>query len=57
MGVFLRIGGEFLVLVCGLDGSTLPLEWMMTLLLLMVTVYTILGGMLSVLVTDFFSLW
>jgi SSS family solute:Na+ symporter len=52
MGVFLRIGGEFLVLVCGL-GSTFPLEWMMTLLLLMVTVYTILGGMLSVLVTDF----
>lgn len=53
MGVFLRIGGEFLVLVCGLDSSTFPLEWMMTLLLVMVTVYTILGGMLSVLVTDF----
>jgi SSS family solute:Na+ symporter len=53
MGVFLRIGGEFLVLVCGLDGSTFSLEWMMTLLLVMVTVYTILGGMLSVLVTDF----
>jgi SSS family solute:Na+ symporter len=53
MGVFLRIGGEFLVLVCGLNSSTFPLEWMMTLLLVMVTVYTILGGMLSVLVTDF----
>ena len=53
MGIFLRIGGEFLVLVCGLNSSTFPLEWMMTLLLVMVTVYTILGGMLSVLVTDF----
>jgi SSS family solute:Na+ symporter len=52
MGVFLRIGGEFLVLVGGLS-SAFPLEWMMTLLLVMVTVYTILGGMLSVLVTDF----
>jgi SSS family solute:Na+ symporter len=52
MGVFLRIGGEFLVLVAGLS-SSFPLEWMMTALLLVVTVYTILGGMLSVLVTDF----
>jgi SSS family solute:Na+ symporter len=52
MGVFLRIGGEFLVLVGGLS-ATFPLEWMMTLLLLMVTAYTILGGMLSVLVTDY----
>ena len=53
MGVFLRIGGEFLVLVCGLGGDAFPLEWMMTALLVMVAVYTILGGMLSVLVTDF----
>ena len=53
MGVFLRIGGEFLVLIAGLNAETFPLEWMMTLLLVMVTVYTILGGMLSVLVTDF----
>ncbi|MBL8830477.1 MAG: sodium:solute symporter family protein [Planctomycetaceae bacterium] len=53
MGVFLRIGGEFLILVAGLGGDTFPLEWMMTVLLVMVAVYTILGGMLSVLVTDF----
>lgn len=52
MGIFLRVGGEFLVLVCGL-GDGFPLEWMMTALLVMVAVYTILGGMLSVLVTDF----
>jgi SSS family solute:Na+ symporter len=53
MGIFLRIGGEFLVLVCGLNSAVFPLEWMMTLLLVMVAVYTVLGGMLSVLVTDF----
>lgn len=51
MGVFLRIGGEFLVLVTGFDPSYL--EATMTVLLVAVAVYTILGGMLSVLVTDF----
>lgn len=51
MGVFLRTGGQFLVLVAGLDVRYL--EIMMTALLLGVAIYTILGGMLSVLVTDF----
>jgi solute:Na+ symporter, SSS family len=51
MGVFLRIGGEFLVLVCGLDVKYL--EIMMTALLVGVAIYTIFGGMLSVLITDF----
>jgi solute:Na+ symporter, SSS family len=51
MGVFLRVGGEFLVLVCRIDPSYLKLT--MTALLVAVAVYTILGGMLSVLVTDF----
>jgi SSS family solute:Na+ symporter len=51
MGVFLRTGGQFLVLVAGLDVGYL--EIMMTVLLVGVAVYTILGGMLSVLVTDF----
>ena len=51
MGLFLRIGGEFLVLVSGMDERYLVLS--MTLLLLMVLTYTILGGMLSVLGTDF----
>lgn len=61
MGVFLRIGGEFLLLVTGSSvqyisilGVQLPvLESMMTILLLAVAVYTIFGGMLSVLITDF----
>ena len=51
MGVFLRTGGQFLVLVAGLNVRYL--EIMMTVLLIGVAVYTILGGMLSVLVTDF----
>ncbi len=51
MGVFLKIGGDFLCLVCGFDIKYLAA--MMTALLLMVAIYTILGGMLSVLVTDF----
>jgi solute:Na+ symporter, SSS family len=51
MGVFLRTGGQFLVLMAGLDVKYL--EIMMTALLIGVAAYTILGGMLSVLVTDF----
>jgi SSS family solute:Na+ symporter len=55
MGVFLRMGGEFLMTVTRFQdvagGHTLELT--MTVLLVVVAVYTILGGMLSVLVTDF----
>ena len=51
MGVFLQIGGKFLATVIGFDLGHLTL--VMTALLLMVVVYTVLGGMLSVLVTDF----
>jgi SSS family solute:Na+ symporter len=55
MGVFLRITGEFLVLVCGFDLANLNRNvlLMMTALLLLGTIYTVVGGMLSVLVTDF----
>ena len=62
MGIFLRVGGEFLIHVAGLDpratftlfGLELGLlETAMTGLLAVVLVYTVLGGMLSVLVTDY----
>jgi SSS family solute:Na+ symporter len=53
MGVFLKIGGEFLVVVTRVSFGENTIMIMMGLLLLMVTVYTILGGMLSVLITDF----
>lgn len=51
MGIFLRLGGEFLVWSTGLPPAWL--EWVMTGLLGLVLVYTALGGMLSVLVTDY----
>ncbi len=51
MGVFLRMGGDFLTVIFGLPEGYL--EAMMTILLLIVAFYTILGGMLSVLVTDY----
>ena len=51
MGIFLRLGGEFLIHVTGLNPDFL--EWTMTILLGVVLFYTVLGGMLSVLVTDF----
>jgi SSS family solute:Na+ symporter len=51
MGIFLRLGGEFLVAVTGMPAHWL--EWVMTVLLSMILLYTILGGMLSVLVTDY----
>ncbi len=51
MGIFLRLGGEFLVFATGMDPRYL--EWVMTLLLGLVLLYTVMGGMLSVLVTDY----
>jgi solute:Na+ symporter, SSS family len=55
MGVFLRITGEFLVLVCGFNLANLYVNILvvMTALLVLGTIYTVVGGMLSVLVTDF----
>src|SRR5690606_351704 len=51
MGVFLRTGGEFLVIVCGFDKQYL--EMTMTLMLVAVGIYTSAGGRLSVLATDY----
>lgn len=51
MGIFLRVGGEFLVNMTGLPPHFL--EWTMTALLALVLIYTVLGGMLSVLITDY----
>lgn len=51
MGIFLRLGGQFLVAVTGMPLAYL--QWVMTILLVLILIYTVLGGMLSVLVTDF----
>ena len=51
MGVFLRMAGDFLTTTMGINPAYL--EILMALLLVIVAMYTILGGMLSVLVTDY----
>jgi SSS family solute:Na+ symporter len=51
MGIFLRLGGDFLVHATGMPPGWL--EWVMTALLGLVLIYTAFGGMLSVLVTDY----
>ncbi len=51
MGVFLRMGGDFLVVVCGMNPKYLEIT--MTALLAGIALYTIMGGMVSVLITDY----
>ena len=46
MGVFLRTGGEFLVIVCGFNADYLEIT-MTVMLVAAVGIYTIVGGMLS----------
>ncbi len=66
MGIFLRLGGEFLMYIAGFDPKLALhvnllghdfqfgcLELVMTSLLAIVLLYTVLGGMISVLVTDY----
>ena len=53
LGIFLQVEGRFLVIVTGLPAETLPL--IMGVLLIFVVVYTMLGGMFSVVVTDVFQ--
>jgi SSS family solute:Na+ symporter len=51
MGIFLRLGGEFLIAATGMPPHWL--EWVMTALLGLILLYTVMGGMLSVLMTDY----
>jgi SSS family solute:Na+ symporter len=51
MGLFLKAGSLFLVSVTGLEAE-LGLKLIMTGLLLLVLFYTVLGGMVSVVITD-----
>ena len=51
MGVFLKIEGEFLTIVSGIASHYLIL--VMTVILLLEVIYTTLGGMVSVVITDF----
>jgi SSS family solute:Na+ symporter len=51
MGVFLKIEGQFLMTVSGIDSRYLIA--VMTGILVLELVYTVLGGMVSVVITDF----
>jgi len=53
MGVFLKIEGEFLTIVSGIDSRHIIL--VMTVILALELLYTVLGGMVAVVITDFFQ--
>ena len=55
MGIFLNVGAKFIQAIFGFDNHDDTLKLIMIILLLMVLVYTMLGGMLSVVVTDYFQ--
>lgn len=51
MGVFLRVEGTFLAIISGISLS--HIKAVMTAILLLELVYTVLGGMISIVITDF----
>ncbi|MBT5706993.1 sodium:solute symporter family protein [bacterium] len=53
MGLFLKVGSMFIVGITGLSQDSTALPIVMTTLLLLVLVYTVLGGMISVIITDY----
>ena len=53
MGLFLKVGSMFIVGITGLSQEGWVLPTVMTVLLVLVLVYTVLGGMVSVIVTDY----
>ena len=55
MGLFLNIGAKFIESIFGFDKSDQMLNTIMIVLLILVLLYTMMGGMLSVVVTDYFQ--
>ena len=53
MGLFLKVGSMFIVGITGLSSVGWALPAVMTALLTLVLIYTILGGMISVVITDY----
>ncbi len=53
MGLFLKMGSIFIVGVTGLSPDGGALTVVMTVLLLLVLAYTVMGGMISVIITDY----
>ena len=55
MGIFLNIGAKFIQSIFVFESSDNTLKLIMILLLAMVLIYTMMGGMLSVIITDYFQ--
>ncbi len=53
MGLFLKVGSMFIVGITGMSASGAALPLVMSGLLLIVLVYTVLGGMVAVVITDY----
>lgn len=53
MGLFLKVGSMFIVGVTGLSSTGWALPAVMVVLLTLVLIYTTLGGMISVILTDY----
>ena len=51
MGLFLRVGAIFIQSIFGFDNNAITI--IMAILLILVLIYTILGGMISVIITDY----
>ena len=53
MGLFLKVGSMFIVGITGMSDKGWALPAVMTVLLVLVLIYTVLGGMISVIITDY----
>jgi SSS family solute:Na+ symporter len=53
MGLFLKVGAMFIVGITGMDPDGNALNIVMGVLLALVLVYTVIGGMISVVITDY----
>ncbi len=51
--LFLQVGAKYVTIVTGLEAAGNPLKLVMTGMLVLVLIYTALGGMVSVVITDF----
>ena len=53
MGLFLKVGAMFIVGITGMDPDGGALNVVMASLLVLVLIYTVIGGMISVVITDY----
>ena len=53
MGLFLKVGAMFIVGIPGMVPDSVAVNTVMVVLLVLVLVYTVIGGMISVVITDY----